>query len=113
MSTNLSYDPATKSEIESPSARISRDLQGVAAVTGVLLKDVASATGEGLASAGSQVRQKLNDAASVLDETRVVALDKAKTATKITEKYVQDHPWKSVGISAVIGLALGILLKRD
>lgn len=113
MSTNLSYDPASKSEIEGTSGRISRDLQGVAAVTGVLLKDVASVTGEGLTSAGSQFKQKLNEAATVLGETRTAVAEKAKTATDIAEKYVQTHPWKSVGISAAIGLALGVLLKRD
>jgi ElaB/YqjD/DUF883 family membrane-anchored ribosome-binding protein len=40
------------------------------------------------------------------------ALRSTKEAAEATEQFVQDHPWKSVGIAAVAGLALGLLISR-
>ena len=38
--------------------------------------------------------------------------ERATTAAKKTDAYAHEHPWQSVGIAAVAGLAIGALLAR-
>lgn len=113
MNTNASQLMTDKPAEPDSGNKLARDLQGVVAVTGVLLKDAASTTGEGLANASMQVKQKLHDAVVLIEEKRVSAIEHAKHTADITEKYVHENPWKAIGISAVIGLALGSLLRRN
>lgn len=113
MSANLEYDAASQPPGDDPKSRLSRDMQGVVAVTGVLLKDAAAATEETLAKAGSQTRQKLRNVAEKLQEERALTVQKAQNVAGLTEKYVQENPWKSVGLSAVIGITVGLLLRRN
>ncbi|GIZ52947.1 glycine zipper domain-containing protein [Noviherbaspirillum aridicola] len=39
-------------------------------------------------------------------------LDAARDAADAAQRYVRLHPWQSVGIGALAGLALGLLLGR-
>lgn len=113
MSADLEYDAASQLPEDDPKSRLSRDMQGVVAVTGVLLKDAAAATKETLAKAGSEAGEKLRGVAAKLEEERVLTVQKAQNVASLTEKYVQENPWKSVGLSAVIGIAVGLLLRRN
>ena len=47
-----------------------------------------------------------------LGEAERAALEQAKKAAKVTDEYVQDNPWRAVGIAAVAGLVLGVLISR-
>ena len=40
------------------------------------------------------------------------AVDQAKAAVRVTDDYVHDHPWASVGVAAAIGFVFGVLLTR-
>ena len=42
----------------------------------------------------------------------VALLEKTKLAAKATDDYVRDNPWQAVGIAAMAGLVLGILISR-
>ena len=37
---------------------------------------------------------------------------KAKVACKTTDQYAHDHPWRLVGLAAVVGFLLGLLVSR-
>ena len=41
-----------------------------------------------------------------------MAQDKAKAAARATDDYVHDHPWRAVGIGALAGLVVGMLISR-
>jgi ElaB/YqjD/DUF883 family membrane-anchored ribosome-binding protein len=41
-----------------------------------------------------------------------VVLDRAKDAGRAADEYVREHPWGAVGIAAVAGLLVGVLLSR-
>lgn len=113
MNTNAGQVLADTPKDTDLSGKLARDLQGVVAVTGVLLKDAASTTGEGLANASLQVKQKLHDAVVLIEEKSLTAIDSAKKAANVTEQYVHANPWKSIGLSVVVGLAIGSLLRRN
>ena len=37
---------------------------------------------------------------------------KTKQAATVADDFVHDHPWKSMGIAAGVGLILGLLIGR-
>ena len=39
-------------------------------------------------------------------------MDQAKEAAKAADEYVREHPWGAVGIAAVAGLLVGVMIAR-
>jgi ElaB/YqjD/DUF883 family membrane-anchored ribosome-binding protein len=39
-------------------------------------------------------------------------VEKTKVAAKATDEFVQENPWKSVGIGAAVGVVIGMLIAR-
>jgi len=39
-------------------------------------------------------------------------LNKAKVAATAADDYVQDNPWRSIGLAASVGLIIGLLISR-
>ena len=39
-------------------------------------------------------------------------LNKAKEAATAADDYVQDNPWRSIGLAASVGLIVGLLISR-
>ena len=39
-------------------------------------------------------------------------VEKTKATVKATDEYVQENPWKAIGISAAIGVLVGALISR-
>ena len=64
-----------------------------------------------------EVRRKaetsLKAAQARVADLQHAALAKARAAGRETDRYVHANPWQVMAISAVVGLALGILLTRD
>jgi ElaB/YqjD/DUF883 family membrane-anchored ribosome-binding protein len=52
--------------------------------------------------------------ANRIREWQGVVSDKAKDLSAATDRYVQDNPWKTVAIAAIVGCILGFLMRpRD
>ena len=88
------------------------DLKVVVADAEELLRATASAAGEKAAVARERIQASLATAKVKLGEAEQVLLEKTKEAAKVTDDYVRDNPWQAVGIAAVAGLVLGILISR-
>jgi len=41
-----------------------------------------------------------------------MAVESTRKAARVTDEYVHDNPWKAIGITAVVGVLLGALLRR-
>jgi ElaB/YqjD/DUF883 family membrane-anchored ribosome-binding protein len=39
-------------------------------------------------------------------------VEKTKVAAKATDEFVQENPWKSVGIAGAVGVVIGMLIAR-
>jgi len=39
-------------------------------------------------------------------------IDQAKEAARSADEYVHQHPWGAVGIAAVAGLIVGVMISR-
>jgi len=77
-----------------------------------LLKKASSESGERARDLRAQVESKLLAAKLRLQEMEGVAVDRAKEAARVTDDYVHDHPWQSLGIAAAIGFVAGLLITR-
>jgi ElaB/YqjD/DUF883 family membrane-anchored ribosome-binding protein len=65
-----------------------------------------------IAKVRAKVKMALAAAKSALSDGAAQVRGQARQVTKTTDGYVRDNPWQVVGIAAVIGIALGVLLTR-
>jgi ElaB/YqjD/DUF883 family membrane-anchored ribosome-binding protein len=106
-------ETATKAEVEKGiGGKLVEDLKAVVADAEELLKATASQTGERIAAARAKAEESLKAAKVRLAEEEVAVMATTKAAAKATEDYVRANPWKAVGITAVVGFVLGILVAR-
>jgi ElaB/YqjD/DUF883 family membrane-anchored ribosome-binding protein len=88
------------------------DLKVVVADAEELLRATASQAGEKAAAARARIEASLAAAKVKLAEAERALLEKTKQAAKVTDEYVHENPWRAVGIAAVAGLVLGVLIAR-
>ena len=92
--------------------KLMKDLRAVVAGAEELLKATAGQTGERIAAARGKAEKSMKAAKVRLDEQDAALRAKTKAATKSTEDYVRDNPWKAIGIAAAAGFVLCILATR-
>ena len=88
------------------------DLRIVLADTEQLLKAVAGETGDKLAALRPRIEQNLRNAKARLEELEQAAAAQARAAAQATDAYAHEHPWKVAGFTALIGMAVGMLISR-
>jgi ElaB/YqjD/DUF883 family membrane-anchored ribosome-binding protein len=88
------------------------DFKIVVADAEELLRATAGQAGEKVTAARGRVEENLVRARQSLAEAQVVVVDKAKAVGRVTDDYVQDNPWRSVGIAAGFGFIVGLLIGR-
>ena len=92
--------------------KLAVDLRAVIADAEELLRATASQAGEKVTAARAKIQESLDEAKVKLANLGEIGVDKAKEAAKVTDDYVHDHPWSAVGIAALAGLVLGVLISR-
>ena len=65
-----------------------------------------------IARVKAKVKIALAAAKSALADGAAQVRDQARQVTRTTDTYVRDNPWQVVGIAAVVGIALGVLMTR-
>lgn len=88
------------------------DMRTVLADTEQLLKAVVGQSGEKLAALQPRIEENLRNAKARLAEFEQTAREKARAAVDSTDDYAHEHPWKIAGFSALLGLAVGLLIGR-
>ena len=78
-----------------------------------LLRATASQTGQHVAEVRARAEDSLNAARARLSDLQDSALAKTRAAGRATDYYVRANPWQVMALSAVAGLALGLLLTRS
>ncbi len=92
--------------------KLMSDLKVVVNDTEELLKATANQTGDRVAAARIRVEESLRAAKAQLEDAQEAILEKTRAAAKATDTYVHDNPWKSMGIAAVAGVLLGVIISR-
>ncbi|MCC6472320.1 MAG: DUF883 domain-containing protein [Burkholderiales bacterium] len=77
-----------------------------------LLRATAGQAGEKISAARARIQDSIEVAKGKLAEVGELGVQRAKASARATDEYVHEHPWQSVGIAALAGLVVGILIGR-
>ncbi|HEY0844514.1 MAG TPA: DUF883 family protein [Noviherbaspirillum sp.] len=77
-----------------------------------LFREAGLATGQKADELRARGLKLLESASEKAQELQVLAVEKGKAAAHSTDEFVHEHPWKSVGIAAGVGLVIGMLISR-
>jgi len=92
--------------------KLVQDLKAVVNDAEELLKATAQQTGEKIAAVRARAEESLRAAKSRIAEEGAVVVEKARVVAKTTDQFVKENPWQAVGIGALAGLVIGILISR-
>ena len=109
MTTELTARPGS---IEGTKNKLVTDLRGVVDDADHLLKEVASSTAAEFSAARSSIGARLADARYRIDDACAAMTDRARVVADVTQEYVQENPWKVLGVTAAVALLVGALLSR-
>jgi ElaB/YqjD/DUF883 family membrane-anchored ribosome-binding protein len=88
------------------------DMKAVIAQAEELLQATAGAAGERVGVVRARVEETLRNAREKLSEVDDQVIAQAKDAARATDEYVHEHPWSAVGIAAIAGLLVGVMISR-
>ena len=89
-----------------------QDLKAVIHDTQELLRISADHVGDNAQELRERVSKRLNQAINDLQQLQTEAVEKVKAAGHATDEFVHENPWTSIGISAGLGLILGLIVSR-
>jgi ElaB/YqjD/DUF883 family membrane-anchored ribosome-binding protein len=99
------FDEASKEQLVN-------DFKVVVADAEALLKATANQGGEKLAEVRAKTEKSLKAAKAGIADAQSVVIAKTKEAAKVTDEYVHENPWRSIGLAASVGLVVGLLIGR-
>lgn len=88
------------------------DLRAVVSDSEELLAATVGAAGERASAARTRVQESVRAAKVKIEQLDDEMLDRINDAAKATDSYVREHPWGSIGVAAVAGLLVGVLISR-
>ncbi|MDQ2821399.1 MAG: DUF883 domain-containing protein [Pseudomonadota bacterium] len=89
-----------------------RDLKNVISDAETWLRSGSSLSGEDLKAAKAKFERTIINAKDGLINLEEAVVEKTKATVKATDDYVQENPWKAIGISAAVGVLVGALISR-
>jgi ElaB/YqjD/DUF883 family membrane-anchored ribosome-binding protein len=96
--------------------KLLNEFNTVLAETEQLLTSVANASSDKAGALKANLEQGLASAGERLARIRDASREQAVAAARATDAYVQESPWRAIGIAAAlaaaIGLAAGLLISR-
>lgn len=88
------------------------DMKVVVSDAEEILRATAGVAGDRLGELRERITDRLRDAKVRIADAEELLVDRTKAAARATDDYVNDNPWRAVGIAAGIGLLLGIIIGR-
>lgn len=88
------------------------DLKVVVADAEELVKLTAGTAGDKLADVRSRLSSGLADIKLKLGDLEAVVREKTKEVARVTDDYVHENPWRSIGAAAGAAFLLGLLVGR-
>ena len=72
----------------------------------------AADVGADLERASEKLAERVDAAKKTLTEAGTEIAARARQSARATNDYVHGHPWQALGIAAILGLLVGIAVKR-
>ena len=88
------------------------DMKVVVSYAEEILRATAGVAGEKVGELRERIIDRLRDAKVRIADAEEMLVDRTKAAARATDDYVNDNPWRAVGIAAGIGLLVGIIIGR-
>ncbi|WP_018227558.1 DUF883 family protein [Methyloversatilis universalis] len=88
------------------------DLKVVIADAEELLRVTANQAGEKVGELRVRMQENLTSARHKLADAEAALKEKSREVARATDDYVHEHPWKSIGVAAGVGLLVGLLIGR-
>jgi ElaB/YqjD/DUF883 family membrane-anchored ribosome-binding protein len=101
-------DPAA----DAASSGITQEFRNFVADMEDLIKAITSLTGDDLARAKANLSARVDAARAFVEEMPGAISDRARNTVKVADGYVRERPWQAIGITAAVGLLIGVLLGR-
>ena len=95
-----------------PMEKLMEELRLMVADAEELLISTANQTGEATDVARSRIKKSLQVVKGRLNDAESALIDRTRQAAKATDQYVHDNPWKAIGITAIAGVIVGMLVAR-
>jgi ElaB/YqjD/DUF883 family membrane-anchored ribosome-binding protein len=92
--------------------KLAADIRLVIADAEALLRATAGEADETIAAARARVRDSLDSARAGLGALGEETIEQARAALHAADSYVRENPWQALGIAALAGIALGLLISR-
>lgn len=93
-------------------SKVVTTLKGVISDAQEILNSTKDATGEKIVALRESISIKLRDAKERLQDAEAAVVERSKACARATDDFVNDNPWKAVGIGALAGLVIGVLIGR-
>lgn len=77
-----------------------------------LITSMTPLTGEDLARAKAKLAERVELAKESFSEYGGQIAERARQTARVTDAYVRENPWTSIGIGAILGLLVGIAVSR-
>jgi ElaB/YqjD/DUF883 family membrane-anchored ribosome-binding protein len=90
--------------------KLASDFKGLVDDAEELLRSTAGYSGEGFAAVREKFSEKLANVKQKMAQAQTLASDGYRQAVTATDEYVQQNPWRAVGIAAIAGLVAGLLV---
>jgi len=92
--------------------KLAADLRLVISDAEALLRATVGESTESVAAAREKIMRSLDTAKDGLGSLGEEATEQARIAVRAADDYVHGNPWQAVGIAALAGIALGLLIGR-
>jgi ElaB/YqjD/DUF883 family membrane-anchored ribosome-binding protein len=99
-----------------------RSAEDIEASTEKLLQDLKAVVHDGeellragvqdLSERGMAARERLAAALEVAKDTRRKLQERASAGLKVTDTYIRENPYQSLGVAFGVGMLLGVLVNR-
>lgn len=77
-----------------------------------LITSMTPLSGADLERAKQKLHERVEAAKESLTAASTEIAERARESARVTNTYVHEHPWQSVGIGAILGLLVGIAINR-
>lgn len=109
---DMTDTPTANATVGDEDNRLKRDLRTLLDSAEALLRHAKEDAGEGYAQARRSLEQNVERAKGQLATLEGEARERARRAGAAADDYVQEHPWRVVGLGAATGFLLGLLFSR-
>ena len=92
--------------------KLMSDLKLVVSDAEELLRLTTSQAGDKASAARERIQASIAAAKEQLSDTHAAVLARGKETIDATDELVHEHPWQAVGLAALAGVAVGVLLAR-